>query len=183
MAQRKGTDHIILRRAIADDAGALSGFAARIFRDTFGPDNKPSDMEAYLAGAFSPAIQAAEIADGATIVILALDRGASGDQLVGYAHLVRDATNIMLKRLYIDAAWRGSGLASLFMDRIFEECRRHGADRIWLTAWTQNLRAIAFYEKTGFRVSGSETFMLGEDAQTDHIMEMAVPQISARISN
>jgi hypothetical protein len=63
MAHRKVSDHITLRRATTDDASALSSFAARCFQETFGPDNKPSDMEAYLSNAFSPATQAAEIAD------------------------------------------------------------------------------------------------------------------------
>jgi len=178
MAHHMSTDHIILRRATPDDASALSIFAARCFQETFGPDNKPSDMEAYLSEAFSPAAQAAEIADNTATVILALDHGASDGQLAGYAHLVADETSIQLKRLYVDAPWKGCGLAVRFMDRIFEECRQRGAGRIWLTVWMQNPRAIAFYEKTGFRVSGSETFMLGEDAQTDHVMEMAVPQVS-----
>jgi diamine N-acetyltransferase len=47
-------------------------------------------------------------------------------------------------------------------------------DLLWLCVWMQNHRATAFYVKTGFGVCGSETFMLGEDAQTDHVMEMAV---------
>jgi len=183
MAHRTDSDHIILRRANADDASTLSSFAARCFQETFGPESRPSDMEAYLAKAFSPVAQAAEIADSAAIVILAQADSTFDGQLAGYAHLVTHDTDMELKRLYVDAPWKGCGLAARLMDRIFEECRRCKADRLWLTVWTQNHRAIAFYEKTGFRVSGSETFMLGEDAQTDHVMEMAVPQISTRISN
>lgn len=175
MARRTDPDHIILRSATISDASALSSFAARCFQETFGPESRPSDMEAYLAKAFSPAAQAAEIADSAAIVILALDDGTSDGQLAGYAHLITHNTDMELKRLYVDAAWKGHGLAARLMDRILEECRRCGADRLWLTVWTQNHRAIAFYDKVGFRVSGSETFMLGEDAQTDHVMEMAVP--------
>ena len=178
MAHRTGSDHIILRRATADDASTLSSFAARCFQETFGPESKPSDMEAYLAEAFSPVAQAAEIANSAAIILLAEDDG----QLAGYAHLVAHDTDMELKRLYLDAPWKGCGLAARLMDRIFEECRRCKADRLWLTVWTQNHRAIAFYEKTGFRVCGSETFMLGEDAQTDHVMEMAVPPVITRIA-
>ncbi|MDQ0471534.1 GNAT family N-acetyltransferase [Labrys wisconsinensis] len=171
---------IVLRRATTDDARALSGFAARSFQETFGPESKPRDMEAYLAKAFSPAVQTAEIADAAATVILALDDRTSG--LAGYAHLVARNADIELKRLYVDAPWKGRGLAARLMDRIFEECRRHGGDRLWLTVWVRNHRAMAFYEKVGFRVSGSETFMLGDDAQTDHVMEMAVPRAVARPS-
>ena len=103
-------NHIILRRATSDDASALSSFAARSFQATYGPESKPSDMEAYLTKAFSPAAQAAEIADGAATVILAVDGRASAIQLAGYAHLVTHDPDIELKRLYVDVPWKGCGL-------------------------------------------------------------------------
>jgi hypothetical protein len=40
-----------LRRATAADAKLLAELAARLFEDTFGPDNDPEDMRDYLAGA------------------------------------------------------------------------------------------------------------------------------------
>lgn len=181
MAHCNDSNNIIFRRAVVGDASALSSFAARCFEDTFGPESKSSDMEAYLAKAFSPGVQAAEIADSAAIVILATDDSPLDRQFAGYAHLITRNTDIELKRLYLDAPWKGRGLAARFMDRIREEARQCGAERPWLTVWTQNHRAIAFYEKSGFRVSGSETFMLGEDAQTDHVMEMAVSPAITRI--
>jgi ribosomal protein S18 acetylase RimI-like enzyme len=84
--------------------------------------------------------------------------------LVGYAHPITYNTNIELKRLYVDTPWKDCGRAALLMDRILVECRKRGADLLWLTVWMQNHRAITFYEKTGFRLCGSETFMLGEHA-------------------
>ena len=176
MTKRPATDQVVLRRATIADAAALSTFAARIFVETFGPDNKPDDMEAYIAGAFGPDIQAAEIEDSASTIILAIDHGAPDRQMVGYAHLIAEADGMKLSRLYVDKSWQGTGLAKLLMERVYEQCRAEGTDRLWLTTWTQNTRAIAFYEKIGFRITGSETFMVGEDAQTDHVMEKAVPQ-------
>ena len=167
-------DRIILRNAVADDAEALSGFAARCFQQTFAAGNKPADMEDYLAKAFSPATQSSEIADSAATIILAFDDRAADGQLVGYAHLICHEADVQLKRFYLVASWQGSGLAALFIERIFEECRQRGSGRLWLTVWTENDRAIAFYKKMGFRICGSETFMLGDDAQSDHVMEIAV---------
>ena len=77
MAHPTNSDHIILRRATADDASALSSFAARSFQETFGPESKPSDLEAYLTKAFSPAAQAAEIADGAASMAKPSSRAAT----------------------------------------------------------------------------------------------------------
>ena len=127
-------------------------------------------LEAYLGKAFSPAVQAAEIADPASTFLLTFD-GSSGASLVGYAHLVQQTPDVQLKRLYVDAAYQGRGLAALLLSKAFEDCRQKGCSRIWLTVWAENHRAISFYRKSGFSICGSETFMLGTDAQTDHVME------------
>lgn len=181
MTKRAAADRVMMRKATSDDAVALSRFAARSFQETFGADSTPSDMEAYLAKAFGPTVQAAEIADVSATIFIAVDQSVPGGQLVGYAHLIKHGATMELKRLYLDARWQGTGLAPIFMGRIHEECRQAGAERLQLTVWAENHRAIAFYVKTGFRVTGTETFMLGDDAQTDHVMEMAVPSPGAGI--
>ena len=94
--------NINLRRAVVDDATDLSHFAAKCFRDTYGSDSMPEDMEAYLAESFSPEIQAAQITDRTSTVILAMSAGT----LAGYVHLVVSDDGIELKRLYVDPAWK-----------------------------------------------------------------------------
>ncbi len=80
---------IRIRPATVEDAPALSQLGAATFRETFEQDNAPEDMAAYLADAFTPQRQAAEIADPEGIVLLAESFGdAGGPELVGYAHLV-----------------------------------------------------------------------------------------------
>jgi diamine N-acetyltransferase len=170
----QSSGRIIVRRATDEDAEALSWFAAERFRETFGPDCKPSDMDAYLRKAFSPEIQRGEIANGAATVILASDRESSDDSLIGYVHLIADQTAIEMKRLYIAPAWKGRGLAQLLFNEALDEGRRRRGRRLWLTVWDRNERAIAFYKKMGFRISGAETFQLGEETQTDHMMEIAL---------
>jgi diamine N-acetyltransferase len=165
---------IIVRRAAEQDAETLSWFAAETFRETFGPDNKPSDMDDYLRKSFSPEIQRNEIANSAATIILALDRESSDDSLIGYAHLIADQSAIELKRFYVATSWKGRGLAQLLFHEALAEGHRRGGRRLWLTVWDRNDRAIAFYKKMGFRISGRAIFQLGEDTQTDHMMEIAL---------
>jgi diamine N-acetyltransferase len=175
MADSSEVADLILREARLEDAAALAAFAERSFADTFGAQNNPADMAAYLAASFSPAIQAAEIADTATIILLAVRNPTGSSDIAGYAHLVAEGADMQMKRLYVKPEWKGRGLAARLLKRIVEECRRHGAQRLWLTVWTENPRAIAFYKKAGFRICGSEVFMVGDDAQTDHVMETMFP--------
>src|SRR6266536_3326263 len=111
---------IYIRPATVEDAADLSAFAARVFIETFAAENRPEDVAAYLRLAFSPEVQANEIADPAACVLLALSSGAPdewGSTLTGYAHVgkseapteVDGPEPLELKRFYVASAWQGHG--------------------------------------------------------------------------
>jgi GNAT superfamily N-acetyltransferase len=170
-----------VRLAVVEEGPELSCLAAATFRDTFEGDNRPDDMARYIADAFTPAQQAAEISDPASVVLVADDRG----ELVGYAHLtagpvpeaVRGPAPLELKRLYVKRAWHGRGVAQGLMAAAIEAARARGAQTIWLGVWERNPRAVAFYAKYGFVRVGEHTFVLGGDEQTDWLFERPVTPI------
>ena len=43
------------------------------------------------------------------------------------------------------------GTGSLLMDRIIDEARRNGCLRVWVTTTNDNLDALRFYQRRGFR--------------------------------
>jgi ribosomal protein S18 acetylase RimI-like enzyme len=49
-----------------------------------------------------------------------------------------------------------------------------GGVTLWLGVWERNPRAIAFYQKCGFRDVGSHDFWFGNDRQTDRVMVTAL---------
>lgn len=168
-----------VRPATVGDAPGLSRLAATTFREAFGGGNTPEDMARYLAEAFTPDRQAAEIIDPAGTVLLAERRGPSGDaEPVGYAHLVsgpapaavRGQAPLELRRLYVAGAWHGRGVAQALMDAALEAARARGAGTLWLGVWERNPRAVAFYGRYGFERVGEHTFVLGADAQTDWLL-------------
>lgn len=171
-----------VRPATAADASRLSALGAATFRETFEGENTPEDMARYLAEAFTPARQAAEIADPSAVMLVAERGSAAGDDedaaLVGYAHLmagpapaaVHGPAPLELKRLYVARAWHGRGVAQALMDAVLDAARARGAETLWLGVWERNPRAAAFYAKYGFARVGEHTFLLGADAQTDWLL-------------
>ena len=164
-----------LRMAGAPDAAALSGLAERTFRDAFAATNTAADMDLHCAGAFSPALQAAEIADPDLHTLVA---EAAGD-LVAFAQLhlrprspasVAIAPAVELHRLYVERAFHGTGLARELMERVLELARCVGAAAIWLGVWEHNPRAIRFYRRFGFTEVGDHVFVVGTDPQRDLVM-------------
>ncbi len=62
---------VAIRHGTADDHALLAELGARTFRDTFAANNAPEDMAMYLAHAFTPEKQAAELADPSSSFLIA----------------------------------------------------------------------------------------------------------------
>lgn len=179
----------LIRRAEVADAARLSELGAATFRDTFQADNTSDDIERYVSEVFTPERQAGEISDASNIVLLAEHQTASGAfDLIGYAHLVagtapaavRGPAPVELKRLYVSRAWHGKGVARELMDAVIAAARAGGSRTLWLGVWERNARAVAFYEKYGFRRAGEHTFVLGTDRQTDWLLERPLEDVPSR---
>ncbi|MDM9626727.1 GNAT family N-acetyltransferase [Rhizobium sp. S152] len=162
-----------IKRAAPSDAAALAAFAARLFRDTYSDDTAAADLDDYVAKSFSAELQAAEIGDPEAAVFMATDGGV----LAGYAYVVfspEEADLALLSRIYVDANWRGRGVANHLLNAAIAECAAHNVGRLRLTVYEKNARAIAFYSKVGFAVMGTTTFTVGDDVQADLVMELDV---------
>ncbi len=162
-----------IRPVRVEEATELAALAARTFRDAFGPDNNPEDLQLHLATTYTPDRMREALQDPECTSLFAEVDGVT----VGYAQLfprqpdppLGDGAR-MLSRFYLEQGWLGQGIAPRLMDAVKEDARRRGARYLWLTVWQQNHRAARFYEKCGFRTSGSTTFIVGNDPQTDWLM-------------
>jgi len=54
---------------------------------------------------------------------------------------------------------------------------------LWLSAFSENGRAIAFYTRWGFRIAGEHDFVVGNDRQRDYVMLYESPVNSDQITN
>jgi ribosomal protein S18 acetylase RimI-like enzyme len=163
-----------IRRAAPADAAPLAELAARIFVDTFAADTAPDDLAAHLAKAYGERQQSAEIANPELITLVA----EAGGALVAYAQVgrfpppecVTGEDPVEIARFYVDHSWHGRGLARRLMAAARDAARELGGRSLWLGVWERNGRAIAFYEKEGFRGVGTHDFWVGSDCQTDLVM-------------
>ena len=171
---------ITIRQATADDAKVLTDLAYTTFWDAFAhhPKNAPDDLNHYMRQAFSLEQTTAELTDVKSIFLIAEIEG----EAAGYAKIISDHIEegiiaerpVELNRLYSHQQFLGRGIGQALMDACFERARADGCDVMWLGVWEFNPRAQRFYEKNGFRVVGSHVFQLGEDAQTDVLMQREI---------
>jgi ribosomal protein S18 acetylase RimI-like enzyme len=170
--------NLFIRRGTTEDAGLLAELGARTFFETFAADNTPENMSAYLAAAFGPAQQGAELADPDCLFQIAENNGVA----VGYAMLrsgnAPDAVTgdkpIELVRLYVSHESLGGGVGAALMRTCISEAKQRGYKTLWLGVWEHNARAQAFYRKWNFTEMGTHVFQLGVDLQTDILMQRAI---------
>lgn len=178
---------VAIRTATAADAALLTDLGRRAFSDAFASANTPENFAAYIEEAFSEHKQAAELAQPGSVFLIAelADPNTGQAEPVGYARLLAGSSEtcitgirpIELVRIYALGAHTGHGIGSALMQAALARAQGGGHDVIWLGVWQENQRAVAFYERWGFHKVGTHVFQLGDDSQTDWIMQRGVGDV------
>ena len=167
---------VTYRDAVAGDAPAIADLGRRTFVATFGHLYSAENLAIFLESHYAP--RWAEVLAGGAAVRLAEADGAA----IGYARVDRpslpfdpgDRAAAELRQLYVDAGWHGHGVAGALMDWVLAEARRRGAVDLWLSVFTENHRARAFYRRYGFVEVMPYRFMVGTQADEDIICRLAL---------
>jgi len=169
-----------IRHATLADAPSLATFAAEVF--PLGcPATAPADLAAYIDAELTPERFAAHLADPNIVVLLAEASPAPGTslrRLVAYMMVARRSLHpaidapapAELRKLYLHPAAHGTGLSSALVHCALSILNAEGPRPIWLSAFSENSRAIAFYKKWGFEIVGEQMFIVGTDHQKDVLM-------------
>jgi ribosomal protein S18 acetylase RimI-like enzyme len=168
-----------IRRALPVEAAALSELAAELFRQGYLATHPEPEFSRYVARAFSTDAFTRDLADPHK-VILVVEEAPTGS-LIAYAVLRDGAPSgeqsreyegdaIEILRFYVDEKWHGAGVAQALMNACVVEATTRGCDVIWVQAWQQAARAVAFYKKAGFVVAGTAKFEFGDRFDDDFLL-------------
>jgi ribosomal protein S18 acetylase RimI-like enzyme len=163
-----------IRTATANDAAALSCFAAAVFPLGGRPAAHPSDLARYIAAELTAERFATMIQDRNSEILLA--ENANG--LCGYSLVVEPSPHPQieatapaeLRKFYIAPAYHGAGVADTLMQKLIANLESRRQDVAWLSVFSENPRAVAFYLRWGFHVVGTQDFLVGADRQMDFVM-------------
>ncbi len=158
----------------------LIAFSKHTFIDAFGKLNDPEDFETYLTHAFSPEKLGAELANPNSFFYFVYQ----DTSLAAYLKVnLGDAQSefkmdggMELERIYVAIPYQGKGMGKRLLGYVFELAKHKNACYVWLGVWEKNTRAIAFYQKHGFKKIGSHPYYIGKDKQTDWLMQKEITQ-------
>ena len=169
---------LAFRTAGPDDAAALAALGRRSFTETFGHLYKPEDLAAFLETHNEPGWRA-ELSDPRFAVRV----GEADGELGAYAKLgppslpfETDRSAIELRQFYILAPWHGSGAAHELLRWAVDAGKARGAEEMYLSVFVDNHRARRFYERYGFTFVQTYAFVVGNHADEDHIMRLALTE-------
>lgn len=163
---------IKILRAAKEHATILSHISVKTFYETYGNYNTADDMKNYTEKHFGVQQISEEICSGEKQYFMAYFNSL----FAGYAVLKnwekeREQKSIAeVARIYVLNEFKGKNIGSKLIAQCISTAKQDGYKTIQLGVWQENKQAIHFYEKMGFRITGEQTFLLGEDLQQDWIM-------------
>jgi ribosomal protein S18 acetylase RimI-like enzyme len=165
---------ITLKKCGREDLTDLQAIGIETFTDTFAAHNTPEDLQAYLDKAYDPEKLKAELlTEGSNFYFLYDEAELAGYMKINVESALTEEmgeASLEVERIYIRPAFKRKGLGKYLIDKAIEIARTQEKNLIWLGVWEHNMNAIAFYEKMGFGHTGSHSFFMGDDEQTDFIM-------------
>lgn len=165
---------MLMRKCNLQDLEALREISIETFSDTFAADNTEEDLVTYLERAYSKEQLLSELKNPDSFFYFIYLDG----NLAGYLKLNTDlaqteemgAEALEVERVYVRTAFKRRGLGKQLIDFAIETARESNKRAIWLGVWEHNDKALAFYKSLGFEQTGTHSFFMGDDEQTDFVM-------------
>ena len=165
-----------IRKANIFDVEALQQIGKQTFMETFSADNTQENMTTYLNVAFSIEKIRDELRNKYSEFYLAV----LGEIIIGYLKINLEnaqtekklSNSLEIERIYVLKEFQRKEVGQKLYNMALEIAKNKSFKYVWLGVWEQNLKAIRFYEKNGFKVFDKHIFKLGDDEQTDLMMKL-----------
>ncbi|WP_418509983.1 N-acetyltransferase family protein [Corallibacter sp.] len=167
---------IAIRKITVNDLNELQSIGKLTFSETFSSGNSKENMKAYLENGFSTEKLTTELSDPNAEFYFAELEGETIGYLkvnVGQSHTeIKDHNALEIERIYVLKAFHGKKVGQILYNKAIAIAKEKNVDYVWLGVWEENPRAIRFYEKNGFKAFDKHVFKLGNDEQTDIMMQL-----------
>ena len=163
-----------LRRGVPDDATCIGLLSIQVFLDTYATEGVRLDLAREALSEYSPARFEQRLRDENRSFILA----EAGEGLVGFAEVKTKPSalptpdnarsGLELVRLYVQPSAQRAGLGRRLLREAELICE--GSGILWLTVWSGNTRALAFYRALGYADVGASTYTFQGNSYENRVM-------------
>jgi len=169
---------IVIKKIKESEIAVFKELAWRTFYETFQGTTSEENLIKYLEESFNEEQLRSELQIPGSYLFFAW----TGREVAGYLKVntgnaqgeFKGKNTAELERLYVLKEFQGTGVGQMLFEKAVDIAIEKNAELLWLGVWEKNDRAIRFYEKNGFVQAGEHLFMVGEDRQTDLLMERVI---------
>jgi len=166
---------LTFRKCIIADLQQLRDLSEKTYNDTFEKFCSKEIMRTYLSEAFNAGKIFQELNNEHSAFYFAY----KNESLAGYIKInefpaqtdINDEESLELERIYLLRPFQGYGYGKELLEKAISIAAEKRKKYIWLGVWDKNSKAIGFYVKNGFRISGEHVFVMGEEQQYDYLMK------------
>jgi len=163
-----------IKKCTLEDLFILQKISYETFNDTFKDQNSPENMKAYLESAFNLKQLEKELSNHSSqFFFVYFNNEVAGYLKINYNDAQSEEMgeeSLEIERIYIMNKFQKHGLGKHLLNKAMEIAFEQNKKKIWLGVWEKNENAISFYKKMGFVQTGSHSFYMGDEEQTDFIM-------------
>jgi len=165
---------VVINECTTKDVKTLQAISYNTFHETFAAMNSEENMQAYLENAFTTKRLEEELSNPASKFFFI----HYNQELAGYLKVNIDEAQtedmgektLEIERIYVKKEFQKNGLGKDLLHKGMEIAKDQDKRKIWLGVWEHNVGAIHFYNKMGFTKTGTHSFYMGDEQQTDFIM-------------
>ena len=167
-----------LRKVRSTELEKLKWISEKTFVEAFADVNDPTDMKLYIEKSFSKSQLLSEleneysnfyfaIIDDRIVAYLKLNSGPAQSEIV-------TERSMEIERIYVLKDFQRMNIGKFLIHKSVELASKASIDMLWLGVWEENHNAIRFYEKLGFSPFDTHHFLLGNDLQSDILMQRKI---------
>ncbi|OLQ49047.1 GNAT family N-acetyltransferase [Bacillus licheniformis] len=165
---------INIKKCSREDLKILQEISVETFNDTFKDQNSSENMKAYLDSAFNTEQLEKELSNISSQFFFVYCH----HEVAGYLKVNTDDAqseemgdeSLEIERIYIKKEFQKHGLGKHLLHKALDIALECNKKKIWLGVWEKNENAVAFYKKMGLVQTGTHSFYMGDEEQTDFIM-------------
>ncbi len=167
------------KRIQNDKLEILRDISIKTFNETFASQNKEENIKKYLNTKMSLANLKDELNNmDSRFYFIILN-----NTIIGYTKLNFESAQtekifvskaFEVERIYLLSKYARRGYGRKAFENIFQIGKKKGYEKIWLGVWEYNKNAIEFYKHMGFKKFSEHSFLLGNDNQTDFLLEIDI---------
>jgi ribosomal protein S18 acetylase RimI-like enzyme len=169
---------IEINKASILELETIQKISIQTFTDTFAAVNTAENMMNYIRDNFNLEKISSEINNPDSAFYIAIFENETVGYLkinFGNAQTEKQKENTLeIHRIYVLETFHGKKVGQLLLDEAIKIAQETDIDSIWLGVWEENHKALRFYTKNGFVEFDKHIFILGDEVQTDLLIQLEI---------